>query len=195
MFYHLLATAVLVPATLLAQIEIPPAFSQPPVRSTPLARAQSAAQAKDAPARPLWLSLAGKRVLNNRAHVVVRVADRARVPTGLRLLEPLGDGYYVAGLDLTSALGVDLLAGRHAAKALAAVIALEPEDKLDPSLLAAGPNFTRLPAWSADESNGETVRAEMMLSYHADVDVEDARAELRQLGVTILEDSPYFQHF
>lgn len=180
MFYQILVTSFILASTLVAQIEIPPEFSEGAV-------VRKSWKNKSAATKPLWVSLAGKRVLGNRAHVVVEVPDRSATPAGLRLLEPLGDGYYVAGLDLTSTLGVELLAGGSQAK----VMALEPEDKLDASLLSSD----RLPKWAADESNGETVRAEMMLSYHADVDVEEARRELRQLGVNILEDSPYFQHF
>ena len=180
MLYQLLVTSVILASTLVAQIEIPQEFSEP-------VAVRKAWKNKSAATKPLWVTLAGKRVLGNRAHVVVQVPDRLQTPAGLRLLEPLGDGYYVAGLDLTSALGVELLAGGSQTK----VMALEPEDKLDASLLATD----RLPKWSADESNGETVRGEMMLSYHADVDVDEARRELSQMGVRILEDSPYFQHF
>ena len=195
MFYHLLIAIVLVPTILLAQIEIPREFSQSAAR---FAGAERMKRVQGALERPLWMSLAGKRVLGNRAHVGVRISrmsDRALVPTGLRLLEPLGDGFYVASLDLTSPLGVDLLAGRAIQKDLGAVVSFEAEDKLDPALLAAGGTLSLLPRWSSDEIAGETVRAETMVSYHADVDVEEARRELAQLGIAILEDTPYFQHF
>lgn len=180
-------------ATLAAQIEIPREFSEPPVRVTGAARLKTLGKAKAA-ARPLWLDLAGKRVLGNRAHVVVEVPNRKLTPAGLRLLEPLGDGYYVAALDLTSPLGVELLSGRPSARGIGSVLAFAPEDKLDASLLSTDPSLQRLPSWAADEINGDT-RAEMMLSYHADVDVEEARQELARLGIRILEDSAYFRHF
>lgn len=141
------------------------------------------------------MSLAGKRVLSNRAHVVVQVNDRRQVPAGVRLLESLGGGAYVAALDLTSSTGVELLAGRAAVSGLGAVIAIEPEDKLDGSLLATDPSLVTLPRWASDESGGETTQAEMMVVYHADVDVDLARQELQRMGIRILEDSPYFQHF
>jgi len=189
LIYHLLLATLLLAGMLSAQIELPREFSAPPGNG--LARVKT----KAAVSRPLWISLAGKRVLGNRAHVVVQVPDRAQTPVGLRLLEPLGEGFYVAGLDLTSALGVEMLAGRKSAGGLSGVIAIEPEDKLDGAFLATDATLNRLPAWASDESNGETVRAEIMLSYHADVDVDEARRELRALGVSILEDSPYFQHF
>jgi len=189
LIYHFLLATLLLAGMLSAQIELPREFSAPPANG--LARVKT----KAAVSRPLWISLAGKRVLGNRAHVVVQVPDRTQTPAGLRLLEPLGEGYYVAGLDLTSALGVEMLAGRTSARGLKGVIAIAPEDKLDGSFLSTDATLHRLPAWASDESNGETVRAEILLSYHADVDVDDARQELRALGVSILEDSPYFQHF
>ena len=197
MFRQLLIPFILVPIDLWAQIEIPQEFSEPPA-----ARLNAAARVKRAKStldRPLWMSLAGQRVLGNRAHLLVQIGDRALAPPGLRLLEPMGDGIYVASLDLTSALGVDLLSGRTHQRGLGAVIAFEPDDKLDESLRQSDATLSRLPRplprWAADEIAGETVRAEMMVSYHADVDVEEARQELRRMGVSILEDSPYFQHF
>ncbi|MBY0504044.1 MAG: S8 family serine peptidase [Bryobacteraceae bacterium] len=158
--------AALTAASLSAQIELP-RFSRP----QPASRRSSE--------KPLWVSLAGRRVLGNRAHLVVQVADRRSVPPGLRLLEPLGNGSYVAALDLTSPLGVEMLAGRGKATII------EPEEKLDSSLQEG-----RMPAWAGGEEG-----LELMLSYHADVDVVEARRELAQLGVAILEDAPYFGRF
>ncbi len=193
MFYHLLVTSVIVPVALLAQIEIPAELSTPPVARRFAVGRQ---KAKSALERPLWMSLAGKRVLSNRAHVVVEISDRALTPVGLRLLEPLGGQRYVASLDLASPLGIDLLAGatqRMAVAGIGAVMTFEPEDKLSVELLATGLN--RLPRWAADEVNGETSVAEMVVSYHADVDADEARQELLNLGASILDDSRYFQHF
>jgi subtilisin family serine protease len=189
--------SVLVPAILLAQIEIPSEFTQAPaVRLSGVARLKSkAATMKGALERPLWMSLAGKRVLGNRAHVVVQVADRQAVPAGIRLLEPLGDQMYLASIDLASTLGAAMLAGRPAMGGVNALITLEPEDRLDPVLVQTDPTLTRLPRWSADESAGQTVRAEMLISYYADVDGDLARQDLEQLGIAVLEDSRYFQHF
>ena len=179
MVYFRLVILWLAPASLVAQIEIPAELLPAPVER-PAARLKSRQAAAE---RPLWLSLAGKRVLGNRAHVLVQVPDRAKVPAGLRLLRPLGDGVYLAGLDLTSSLGAELLAGRASAREFGALTVLGPADRLDASL-------SRSPRWAADERG-----IEMLVSYHADVELELARRDLQQLGVTILEDSPYFQHF
>lgn len=195
MFHHLLVTSLLVPLALLAQIEIPAELSTPPV-----ARRFGAgrAKAKSALERPLWMSLAGKRVLGNRAHIVVEMTGRSIMPAGLRLLEPLGGERYIGSLDLASPLGIDLLAGstqRMTAAGIGAVMTLEPEDKLGIELLETDANLDRLPRWAADEVNGQTTVAEMVVSYHADVDAEEARQELLNLGARILEDSRYFRHF
>ena len=64
MFYYLLVTALVGTGILTAQIEIPREYSEPPVRLTRLKAMQ---QAKAAATRPLWVDLAGKRVLGNRA--------------------------------------------------------------------------------------------------------------------------------
>ena len=193
LLHHQLISLILLPAALLAQIEIPRELSEPPPARWSAARRVK--EAKSALERPLWMSLAGKRVLGNRAHILVQVSDRLLAPAGLRLLEPLGDGIYVASLDLTSPLGAELLSGQSNQKNMGAIITFEPEDKLDSALLQTDATLARLPRWSADEIAGETVRAEMLVSYHADVDVDEARRELCQMSINILEDSPYFQHF
>jgi hypothetical protein len=195
LFYPLLTLVVLVPTVLFAQIEIPQEFTQP--RTPSMARLKArAATNKTAFERPLWMSLAGKRVLGNRAHVVVQLPVGAPIPEGLRLLEPLGGGAYVAGIDLTSPLGVDLLAGRANQRAIGSVTALEPTDKLDAALDAPlDSGLTRLPRWASEEGEGETVLGDMMVSFHADVDINLARQDLQKLGIRVLEESAYFEHF
>ncbi len=185
---HFLVPSFLFAVLAFAQIEIPAEFTQPKATRVQALKTRAAA----AQPGPLWISLAGKRVLGNRAHVIMPLADPARPPAGVRVLEPWGDGLYLVGLDLTSSLGVEMLAGR-AATAPAQV--LEDADKLGAALLAKDPTLASLPRAVSDEANGQTVRSEVIVCYHADVDPELVREDLRRLGVNILEDSPYFRHF
>lgn len=135
-------------------------------------------------AEPLWISLAGRKIQGQRAHLLVEFAGKAIPVAGLTLLEPAGAGIYFASLDLSSALGSALQVGDRAAAARAGLRGarvLEEPDKLPLSLPAHA--FV----------NASQTSAGFDIYFFADADLAQARTDLALLGVEPGSVSEYFR--
>ena len=134
--------------------------------------------------QPLWMSLAGRKVQHQRAHVLVELEVQNKATPGLHLLEAAGPRRYLAALDLTTALGVELQSGSAEAMRranLRGIRLLDEEDKLPASVPR-----------SAFVDGRESIAA-FDVYFFADTDLAAARTDLALLGLEAGNISPYFQ--
>ena len=177
------------PLVLRAQIEIPAEFQ---------AKKPEAAKRRAGLAEPLWRMTAGKQLLGAKAHLVVELAaevnsaSRAELEReGVRLVRGLGDGAYVASIDLNSTLGKDLMGGdaqRATRLGVRAIAGVSEEDKLEMAIRRGA-----APAFATETGAGD--RGDFVVTYYPDVDHEEVRREFARLGIRVMEDSAYFQRF
>ena len=196
-------------AGLLASLALPLSLAAQDLTAPQLPAPQTAHEFQLAPglAEPLWISLAGRKVQGQRAHVLVEfestaaniaahgAANPATNPAtnpaakprpslpGLTLLESAGGHRYFATLDLASPLGIELQNGNPAVLArtnLRGLRVLDENDKLPP----ATPAYAYVNA-------GQTT-AEFDLYFFADTHLPQAQTDLALLGVTTESVAEYF---